>query len=151
MLSFVGSFCFLLVLFLFFVSLVSFFCLLYCLSHHLHERVHESDSTAVGPGYFSSTRRGFRFFSVLFVCLWVCFCFVLFFGVFTCIFALVVFPCLCSLLWCTFFFSLVHFIFLCFVLHFSLFLRIGVASVLCMLCLVFHIVSDDPINRYSNR
>ena len=47
--------------------LFCFFTLSYCLSHHLQGTVHDSDpirghdsdSTAVGPGYFSSTRRGF--------------------------------------------------------------------------------------------
>ena len=75
MFSFVGSLCFVFdsylsvsfVLFLFFV------CLLYCLSHHLQGRVHDSDpmgghdsDSSVGPGYFSSTRRGFLLF--YFIC-----------------------------------------------------------------------------------
>ena len=59
--SFVGSLCFIFVSY-FYVSFVLFLsfvvCLLYCLSHHLQRRVHDSDpmgghdsDSSVGPGY----------------------------------------------------------------------------------------------------
>ena len=54
-------------MFCFCVSFVA--CLLYCLSHHVQGRVHDSDpmgghdsDSTVGPGYFSYTRRGFLLF-----------------------------------------------------------------------------------------
>ena len=83
--SFVGSvlFCFIFVpcfhvIDISIVSFVSFAVasLLYCLSHHLKERVHDSDpmgrddsDSSVGPGIFSFTRRVFLvfLFSLLFV------------------------------------------------------------------------------------
>ena len=77
--SFVGYFIFYFVSyyarFVLFLLFVVF--LLYFLLHHLHGRVHGSDpmgvhgsDSTVGPGYFSSTRRGFLCFSFdLFRCI----------------------------------------------------------------------------------
>ena len=80
MFSFVGSLCFVFdsylsvsfVLFLFFV------CLLYCLSHHLQGRVHDSDpmgghdsDSSLGPGIFLP-HVGVFFYFILFA-LWLIF------------------------------------------------------------------------------
>ena len=119
------------------------FWLLYCLSHHLQGRVDDSDSmegydsdSTVGPGYFSSTRRG-------------CLCFALpwsqfvFFRSIFCFSALALspyspFPSVCLFI---LYFSLIH-------LHFTLFyifvflclslLSFSVSGYLAYLCYACH-------------
>ena len=98
---------------------------------------HDSDSS-VGPGYFSSTRRGLLLFSFLSFARSAVFYF--FFGVFICFFALAL--SLYLSFYFIFFvtFSLFHFLFYVFVFlcfPFSLFQGIGVAGV-CMYVEAWH-------------
>ena len=93
MFSFVGSLFYFCFLFFMLVLFCFFCCLLYCLSHHPRGRVHDSypmggydSDSSVGPGFFSSTRRGVLFFSFL------CSLFDFFFGVFICFFVLALSP-----------------------------------------------------------
>ena len=74
---FMFYFCFLFLCYNRFALFVSFVCLLYCVSHHLQGRVHDSDpmgghdsDSCVGPGYFffffHPSGFSFLFFSFLF-------------------------------------------------------------------------------------
>ena len=114
---FMFHFCSCYVSYVLFVSFVV--CLLYCLSHHLQGRVHDSEpmgghdsDSTVGPGYFSSIRRGLLCFALLFVFFFFIFCFSFFFSEYLFALLLLCIPiyflllCLFLSLFCRSFFSL---------------------------------------------